>query len=333
MRKKGGDVIVSMIAVRNEVAADMQQERSPWEALSVLASFRSCTAGHAVLMGRDTLTSIGALGRSTRAVVVESNRVGAACDLPTLTEALVCLEDEEEEVFICGDGEFFDEALPLCQKICLILLRGPEGAGALTWALPGGFVAVGREELPHGTPPVTLTVFEKVARMEPNADREELCRKGSEALQRRLFFLARQCFEQAQSLGDSAELASDLALCRAKSGGDLRTALAAAADALRREPDNLRCLLNLGRLQLLAGHRDEGMATLRQGVQTGGGPEFLAELERSSPRSPPPIGSLPRNHPLNRYLGRLLRGKWGRVLTAAGAPAAESTLATPSLRD
>ena len=241
MRKKG-EIKLSMIAVRYEVAADMQQERSPWEALSVLASFRSCTDGRAVLMGRDTLAALGALGRSARAVVVESNRAGAAFDSDADRGARLPggrggrgLHLRRRGVLRRGPAAVPEDMPRSCCAVPREPVRSP-GCGRKS------LVAVGREELPHGTPPVTLTVFEKVARLEPNADRAELCRKGSEALQRRLFFLARQCFEQAQSLGDSAELASDLALCRAKSGGDLRTALAAAAEALRREPDNLRCL-------------------------------------------------------------------------------------------
>ena len=72
------------------------------------------------------------------------------------------------------------------------------------------------------------------------------------------------------------------------------------------EPDNLDVRLNLGRVQILAGAKEQGLTTLRMGVQLGGGKEFLGELSRWGTRTPPPIPALSRNHPLNKYLGLLI---------------------------
>jgi dihydrofolate reductase len=91
-----------------------------------------------------------------------------------------------------------------------------------------------------------------------------------------------------------------------KSGADRQAALLLAKQALQSEPENARLHLDVGRVQILAGAKEEGLTTLRQGVQLGGGPELLAELERCGTRLPPPIRSLPRDHPLNRYLGIML---------------------------
>ena len=125
-------------------------------------------------------------------------------------------------------------------------------------------------------------------------------------MRRNLYFLARRCFELAWAQEPVPETASELAFCRAKSGADLQAALRQAEQALASLPHDARCHLNLGRIQIMAGEKPEGLMTLRRGMQFGGGEEFLSELARVGVRVPPPIASLPRNHPLNKYLGILL---------------------------
>ena len=88
-------------------------------------------------------------------------------------------------------------------------------------------------------------------------------------------------------------------------GGHRQKALQLAEKALQSEPANLNIHLNLGRVQVLAGAKEQGLAALRTGVQRGGREEFYAELNKWGNRRPSPIPSLPRNHPLNKYLGIL----------------------------
>jgi len=311
-------VIVSMVTVWPAAPAGTEPGPSPWETPGVQACFRSLTSGFPVLMGRESFRHLGRL-LGPQPICIDPEATGGW----SATLELGLASSDDEEVFICGDRELFPLALPFCQKVCLIglqdsLPRAPE--------LPPEFLPYQRELVSNSHPALSLSVFEKVAHLSQQTDREALCLKGEEALKRKLYFLARQCFEQALGLGYGAEAASNLALCRAKTGGELDLALDLARQALDSEPGNLRCHLNLGRLQILDGSWDAGIATLRQGVRQGGRDEFLAELNRHAPRSAPPIRSLSRNHPLNRYLGRLLRSRLGTLFkgTRAGCVLPES---------
>jgi dihydrofolate reductase len=172
--------------------------------------------------------------------------------------------------------------------------------------IPDSFKELHREELPDATPPLSFLVFEKVERLEATGDAAELRRKGMEALQRKLYYLARSCFEQALTHCDDAELSSHLAFCMAKSGADRQKALELAEKAHLDQPENLSILLNLGRVQIMAGSKEQGLTTLRNGVHLGGGKDFFAELGKWGTRTPPPIPSLPRTHPLNKYLGMMM---------------------------
>ena len=301
-------MIISMIAAMSENRVIGANGKLPWDIPADLTRFRAITMGHAVLMGRKTYESIGhpLPGRRNIVLTRTVSSIEGCQVARSLPEAIAAAQDDEE-IFICGGEEIFREALPMCQRIYLTIVHGNYQGDAYFPQLPDSFVALHREELPGTTtPPTTFQVFEKVDRIRPGADAQELREKGLQAIDRQLYFLARSCFEQALALEESAETSSDLAFCMIKSGGDSQTAKMLAERALQREPDNVRLYLNLGRVQILTGAKDNGLETLRRGVQLGGGREFLAELARYGTRIPRPIKSLPRSHPLNRYLGLLL---------------------------
>ena len=300
-------MIISMIAAMSDNRVIGLNGRLPWDIPADLARFRSVTMGHAVLMGRKTFESIGhpLLGR--RNIVL--SRTGPqieGCEVYRSLQQAIAAVEGEEEIFICGGGDVFKEALPLCQRVYLTIVHGSYQGDVYFPELPESFVALHREEFPDTTPPTSFVVFEKVGRIQPGADAQELRQKGVEAVNRQLYFLARCCFQQALALEDTPETSSDFAFCLAKSGGDCRQALELAQKAQQQEPENTRILLNVGRVQILCGEKHKGLDALRSGVQLGGGAEFIAELARCGTRKAPPIKSLPRTHPLNRYLGLML---------------------------
>jgi dihydrofolate reductase len=301
-------MIISMIAAMSEERVIGRQGKLPWSIPADLARFRSITMGHTVVMGRKTFEGIGhpLPGRRNIVLTTTRDRIEGCQVVRSLHEAIEAAGGDDE-LFICGGEKLFREALPLSQRIYLTVVHGTYSGDVYFPEIPASFSELQREELPEATPPVSFLVYEKVERIEPGADAEELRRKGIEALQRKLYFLARRCFEQALTLNESADISSHLAFCIVKSGGDLPTALRLAEKALESEPDNLGFRLNLGRVQILAGAKETGLETLRKGVQLGGGKEFYAELAKWGTRTPPPISALPRNHPLNKYLGVMLR--------------------------
>lgn len=130
--------------------------------------------------------------------------------------------------------------------------------------------------------------------------------KGVEALNHDHVYLARTCFEQAVTEQRTPLSSSYLALCQAKTRGTFTDAIARAQEAVAADPSNLTLYHNLGCIYLLAGKRTEAIDTFRQGLRLGGGADFTAELDRLGTRRAPPFKRLPRNHPVNKYLGIIL---------------------------
>jgi dihydrofolate reductase len=300
-------MIISLIAAMSDERIIGRDGNLPWHIPTDLARFKSITTGHTLIMGRMTFESIGHPLPERRNIVL-SKTVDAikGCEIArSLPEAIEASEGEEE-IFICGGEQVFREALPLCQRIYLTLVHGSFEGDVHFPEIPAVFHEVQREERPNLAPPLSFVVLEREEKVRAGTDLEVLRLKGGEAIQRQLYFLAKRCFEQALTQEDRPETASDLAYCIAKSGGDLESALRLAEDALQAEPETPRFYLNLGRIQLMAGLKQKGLETLRQGLQHGGGHEIVDELSKLGSRTLPPIRALPRSHPLNRYLGLML---------------------------
>ena len=300
-------MIISIIAAMSDGRVMGRDGKLPWHVPADLARFRSLTMGHTVAMGRRTFEGIGHPLPGRKNIIV--SRQGGALEgcqvVSSLHEAVEAVSGDEE-LFICGGAELYQEAFPISQRIYLTVIHGRYPGDVLFPEIPDSFLELHREELPDATPPLSFLVFEKVERAEATGDAAELCRKGLEALQRKLYYLAKNCFEQALSHRENPEISSHLSFCMAKSGADRQKALELAEKAHSDQPDNLVVLLNLGRVQIIAGAKEQGLNTLRRGKQQGGGKDFIAELTKWGTRTPPPIPSLPRTHPLNKYLGLMM---------------------------
>jgi tetratricopeptide (TPR) repeat protein len=140
----------------------------------------------------------------------------------------------------------------------------------------------------------------------PNEEAEKLVAKGQEALANDHEYLALTCFEQAIRLEWTPLACSCLAFCMAKVRGKYLEATQLARKALDMEPENPVLYKNLGRILLLAGDNDQGIQMLRQGLRYGEQISIVQELEKLGIRKPPLFKSLPRCHPLNKYLGLFL---------------------------
>lgn len=300
-------MIISLIAAMSPERVIGWEGKLPWHSPTDLAHFKATTIGHPVVMGRNTYDSIGhPLPGRTNIVLSRSRKQIEGCVVAHSLEEAIAAAEGDEELFIIGGEQVFRETLPLCQRIYLTTVHGSFPGDVHFPSIPDGFEELQREERPELDPPLTFQVFEKVDRIQPDADAEELRQKGHQAVQRQLYFLARRCFEQAIAVKGNPDAAADLALCQLKTGGDRETALQLAEKALAGDPENPGLHLKVGRVQILGGAKEEGLSTLRRGVQLGGGADLLAELEKCGTRKPPPIKSLSRNHPLNNFLGKFL---------------------------
>jgi predicted Zn-dependent protease len=88
--------------------------------------------------------------------------------------------------------------------------------------------------------------------------------------------------------------------------GDVKTGLSWCERALELAFYDPQMYINLARLHEQTGWKTQAAQVLRKGLRANpGNRKLLAEINRVSPRTPNAFPSLPRNHPVNRYLGRL----------------------------
>jgi tetratricopeptide (TPR) repeat protein len=88
--------------------------------------------------------------------------------------------------------------------------------------------------------------------------------------------------------------------------GQIYEALKLCNDALSQEPDNPVHYLNLGRIYLHAGKKEEALLSMRKGLSFGENQTLRSLLEKIGTRGKPVFPFLNRNSFLNKYIGLLL---------------------------
>jgi len=136
---------------------------------------------------------------------------------------------------------------------------------------------------------------------------DELFTRGLEALAHDDPLSALSLFERAVQGEDRPIFSSFLALCIAKERGQFQLAVTLCEKAKAREPHNTVHHLNLGRIYLIAGKKDDAIRTFREGLGYEQDPEIIDELEKLGTRKPPLIPSLKRSNPVNKHLGIILK--------------------------
>jgi dihydrofolate reductase len=102
----------------------------PWRLPEDLKRFKQLTMGHCLIMGRKTHESIGrALPGRTNIVLTRElfKDFGPSADVWRHhdLDGAVALADKlgDKEAFICGGGEVYREALPLCDRVYLTVVE------------------------------------------------------------------------------------------------------------------------------------------------------------------------------------------------------------------
>lgn len=102
----------------------------PWKLPEDMKRFKQLTMGHHLIMGRATYESIGRPlpGRTT--IVLSRGRSGLSKEYPkgvvlagSLNEALTMLENDDDEAFICGGAQVYNEAMSLCNRMYLTVIE------------------------------------------------------------------------------------------------------------------------------------------------------------------------------------------------------------------
>lgn len=105
----------------------------PWHLPDDLRRFKELTMGHVLVMGRRTYESIGRPlpGRTTVVVTRQPGWSAGADDVIRARDvpgALQLASEIDDEVFVVGGGQIYEEALPLADRLELTHVdREPEG--------------------------------------------------------------------------------------------------------------------------------------------------------------------------------------------------------------
>jgi dihydrofolate reductase len=102
----------------------------PWHLPEDFAFFKRTTMGHPMVMGRKTFDSIGRVLPGRRTIVVTRQPDLSHSEVETahsLSEAL-SLAGPTDEVFVCGGGQIYAEAMPWAQRLLITEVdQSPEG--------------------------------------------------------------------------------------------------------------------------------------------------------------------------------------------------------------
>jgi dihydrofolate reductase len=95
----------------------------PWHLPEDFKWFKQLTTGNVIVMGRKTFESIGKPLPNRETIVLSRSQfaypgVRTASDLSQID-----LANESREVFICGGGQIYAQALPLCSDLYLTLVN------------------------------------------------------------------------------------------------------------------------------------------------------------------------------------------------------------------
>ncbi len=116
-------MIISLIAAMDEKWGIGVDGHLPWHLPADLKRFKSLTMGHHLIMGRKTYESIGRPlpGRTT--IIVTRNPIYQPEGCLVAHSLETALEfarlDQEDEVFIIGGGEIFNQAIDIADRIYL----------------------------------------------------------------------------------------------------------------------------------------------------------------------------------------------------------------------
>jgi dihydrofolate reductase len=120
-------VIISLIVAMDENGGIAWQGQLPWHLPVEMKLFQQTTSGHHLLMGRKTFESVGRPlpGRTTIVLTRQKDYHPEGCLVThSLEEGLALAQSRgESEVFVCGGGEIYSQALPLTDRLYMTVMH------------------------------------------------------------------------------------------------------------------------------------------------------------------------------------------------------------------
>jgi len=110
--------MISIIVAVAKGGAIGKEGKMPWKIPGEQRQFKDLTTGHVVIMGRTSYEEIGHPLPERTNIVVSKTKVFSGENLYTVKSLQEAIERAgQEEIFIAGGAEIFQEALPLADKI------------------------------------------------------------------------------------------------------------------------------------------------------------------------------------------------------------------------
>ena len=110
--------MISIIVAVAKGGAIGKEGKMPWKIPGEQRQFKDLTTGHVVVMGRTSYEEIGHPLPNRTNIVVSKTKVFSGENLYTVKSLQEAIDRAgQEEIFIAGGAELFQEALPLANKI------------------------------------------------------------------------------------------------------------------------------------------------------------------------------------------------------------------------
>ena len=110
--------MISIIVAVAKGGAIGKEGKMPWKIPGEQRQFKELTTGHVVIMGRTSYEEVGHPLPNRTNIVVSKTKVFSGENLYTVKSLKEAIERAgQEEIFIAGGAEIFQEALPLADKI------------------------------------------------------------------------------------------------------------------------------------------------------------------------------------------------------------------------
>ncbi|WP_276359861.1 dihydrofolate reductase [Daejeonella sp. H1SJ63] len=116
---------INLIVAVDENNGIGKDNQLPWHLPADLKHFKNLTSGHSILMGRKTFDSIGKALPNRRNIVIsrQSELHYQGIELCNSLEEAIKLCKNEDEIFIIGGAQIFDQALPLSDILYLTIIH------------------------------------------------------------------------------------------------------------------------------------------------------------------------------------------------------------------
>ena len=157
------NIIVAV--AQNGVIGD--KNRLLWHISEDLRNFKRITSGHPVVMGRKTFESLGRpLPNRTNVVITHSDATFEGCTTAHSLAEAVAMFPADEEVFVIGGAQIYEQALPTAGRFYLTRVgRAYDGDTLFPQWDESEWRLVSREHFKRGEnfdAPFTFEIYERI---------------------------------------------------------------------------------------------------------------------------------------------------------------------------